>query len=91
VFYIFREHDVSDDLNTLHGLPLEPKFIVLCMNTDDMLISYTPNTPYLVDEFEHTLNRSYKYTSNVPFEYNFGIHIVYDREQRVFSIEVSVT
>jgi hypothetical protein len=47
VCYDFTEHadGTSVDLNTLRGLTLEPdeKLIILCMNTDGMLISYTEN------------------------------------------------
>jgi len=92
VCYVFREHadGSSVDLNTLRGLTLEPneKLIILCMNTDDMLISYTENARHLVDEFERTLNLSYECTPRVPLEYYLGMHIVRDREQRVLSIDV---
>ena len=92
VCYVFREHadGTSVDLDTLRGLTLEPneKLIILCMNTDDMLISYTENARHLVDEFERTLNLSYECTPRVPLEYYLGMHIVRNREQRVLSIDV---
>ena len=70
VCYVFREHadGTSVDLNTLRGLTLEPneKLIILCMNTDDTLISYTENARHQVDEFERTLNLSYECTPRVP-------------------------
>ena len=90
--YVFREHadGTSVDLDTLRGLTLEPneKLIILCMNTDGMLISYTENARHLVDEFERTLNLSYECTPRVPLEYYLGMHIVRNREQRVLSIDV---
>ena len=65
----------------LHGLTLvhlEPNknLIILCTNTDDILISYTENAHHLVDEFERTLNLSYECKPRVPLDYYLGMHIV---------------
>jgi hypothetical protein len=55
VCYVFREgYDGAPiDLDKLRGLALEPNgiLIILCMNTDDMLIVYTDSARHLVDEF----------------------------------------
>ena len=52
VCYVFREgYDGAPiDLDKLRGLTLEPneKLIILCMNTDDMLIAYTDSARHLV-------------------------------------------
>jgi hypothetical protein len=59
VCHVFREgyDGASIDLDKLRGLILEPneKLIILCMNTDDMLIAYTDSARHLVDEFERAL------------------------------------
>ena len=84
VCYVFRDHadGMSVDLDTFRGFTLEPneKLIILCINTDDMLISYTENARHLVDEFDRTLNVSYGCTPRVPLEYYLGMHTVRLRE-----------
>ena len=90
--YVFREHPDGKpvDLNEPRGIKLEPeeRLIILVMNTDDMLIAYTDSAREMVDEFERTLNLSYKTTPRVPLEYYVGMHIVRDREKRLLSIDV---
>ena len=92
VCYVFREgYDGAPiDLDKLRGLTLEPneKLIILCMNTDDMLIAYTDSARHLVDEFERSLNASYTSTPRTPLEYYLGMHVQRDRENRVLSIDV---
>ena len=92
VCYVFREgYDGAPiDLDNLRGLTLEPneKLIILCMNTDDMLIAYTDSARHLVDEFERSLNASYTSTPRTPLEYYLGMHVQRDREKRVLSIDV---
>lgn len=84
VCYVFREgYDGAPiDLDKLRGLTLEPneKLIILCMNTDDMLIAYTDSARHLVDEFERSLNDSYTSTPRTPLEYYLGMHVQRDRE-----------
>ena len=91
VCYVFREgYDGAPiDLDNLRGLTLEPneKLIILCMNTDDMLIAYTDSARHLV-EFERSLNASYTSTPRTPLEYYLGMHVQRDREKRVLSIDV---
>jgi hypothetical protein len=66
VCYVFREGNdgLPINLDKLQHITLEPdeKLIILCMNTDDMMISYTDNVRHLVDEFERSLNDSYACT-----------------------------
>jgi hypothetical protein len=92
VCYVFREgyDGVPIDLDKLRGLTLEPneKLIILCMNTDDMLIAYTDSARHLIDEFERSLNASYTSTPRTPLEYYLGMHVQRDREKRVLSIDV---
>ena len=92
VCYVFREgHDgLPIDLDKLRGITLEPdeKLIILCMNTDDMMISYTDNARHLVDEFERSLNASYACTPRVPLEFYLGMHVQRDRSKGVLSIDV---
>jgi hypothetical protein len=92
ICYVFREgYDGAPiDLDNLRGLTLEPneKFIILCMNTDDMLITYTDSARHLVDEFERSLNASYTSTPRTPLECYLGMHVQHYREKRVLSIDV---
>ena len=50
-------------MDKLHGLTSEPdeKLFILCMGTDDMLLSHTENARHLVDELELT-HPTYKCT-----------------------------
>jgi hypothetical protein len=88
--YDLQAHGAPIDLDKLRGLTLEPneKLIILCMNTDDMLIAYTDSARHLVDEFERSLNASYTSTPRTPLEYYLGMHVQRDREKRVLSIDV---
>ena len=92
VCYVFREGKDGQpiDLDKLRGITLEPeeKLIILCMNTDDMLISYTDSARHLVDEFERSLNASYAATPRTPLEFYLGMHVQRDRAKRVLSIDV---
>ena len=92
VCYVFREGQDGQpiDLDKLRGITLEPeeKLIILCMNTDDMLISYTDSARHLVDEFERSLNVSYAATPRTPLEFYLGMHVQRDRQKRVLSIDV---
>ena len=90
--YDLQAHGAPIDLDKLRGLTLEPneKLIILCMNTDDMLIAYTDSARHLVDEFERSLNASYTSTPRTPLEYYLGMHVQHDREKRVLSIDVGV-
>ena len=92
VCYVFRESQSGEPINLdqLRGITLEPdeKLIILCMNTDDMLISYTESARPLVDEFERSLNASYAATPRTPLEFYLGMHVQRDREKRVLSIDV---
>jgi hypothetical protein len=92
VCYVFREGQDGQpiDLDKLRGITLEPdeKLIILCMNTDDMLISYTDSARHLVDEFERSLNASYAATPRTPLEFYLGMHVQRDRQKRVLSIDV---
>ena len=92
VCYVFREGQDGKpiDLDKLRGITLEPneKLIILCMNTDDMLISYTDSARHLVDDFERSLNSSYSATPRTPLEFYLGMHVQRDREKRVLSIDV---
>ena len=92
VCYVFREGQDGQpiDLDKLRGITLEPdeKLIILCMNTDDMLISYTDSARHLVDEFERSLNASYAATPRTSLEFYLGMHVQRDREKRVLSIDV---
>jgi hypothetical protein len=73
VCYVFREGQDGQpiDLDKLRGITLESdeKMIILCMNTDDMLISYTDSARHLVDDFERSLNASYAATPRTPLEF----------------------
>ena len=68
--YVFREQGdgTPTNLDDLRGIQLDPdeKIIILVMNTDDMLISYSDNARSLVDAFELELNQSYEATTH-PF------------------------
>ena len=92
VCYVFREGQDGQpiDLDKLRGITLESdeKLIILCMNTDDMLISYTDSARHLVDDFERSLNASYAATPRTPLEFYLGMHVQRDREKRVLSIDV---
>ena len=92
VCYVFREGQDGQpiDLDKLRGITLEPeeKLIILCMNTDDMLISYTDSARHLVDEFERSLNVSYAATPRTTLEFYLGMHVQRDRQKRVLSIDV---
>ena len=92
VCYVFREGQDGQpiDLDKLRGITLEPdeKLIILCMNTDDMLISYTDSARHLVDEFERSLNASYTTTPRTSLEFYLGMHVQRDRKKRVLSIDV---
>jgi hypothetical protein len=92
VCYVFREGQDGQpiDLDKLRGITLEPeeKLIILCMNTDDMLISYTDSARHLVDEFERSLNVSYTATPRTTLEFYLGMHVQRDRQKRVLSIDV---
>ena len=92
VCYVFREGQDGQpiDLDKLRGITLEPdeKLIILCMNTDDMLISYTDSARHLVDEFERSLNASYAATPRTTLEFYLGMHVQRDRAKRVLSIDV---
>ena len=92
VCYVFREGKDGQpiDLDKLRDITLEPeeKLIILCMNTDDMLISYTDSARHLVDEFERSLNVSYAATPRTTLEFYLGMHVQRDRQKRVLSIDV---
>ena len=89
--YVFREGSDGNpsDLDTLRGIQLEPdeKIIILVMNTDDMLISYSENARGIVDEFELTLNEAYEATPRAPIEYYLGMHIQRDRKNRLLTLD----
>ena len=89
--YVFRERGdgTPSDLDTMRGIQLEPdeKIIILVMNTDDMLISYSENARGIVDEFELTLNEAYEATPRAPIEYYLGMHIQRDRKNRLLTLD----
>ena len=89
--YVFREGSdgTPSDLSTLRGITLEPdeKIIILVMNTDDMLISYSENARAIVDEFELSLNEAYEATPRMPIEYYLGMHIQRDRKHRLLALD----
>ena len=89
--YVFREQGdgTPTNLDDLRGIQLDPdeKIIILVMNTDDMLISYSDNARSLVDAFELELNQSYEATPRTPLEYYLGLHVQRDRKNRVLSLD----
>ena len=88
---MFREQGdgTPTNLDDLRGIQLDPdeKIIILVMNTDDMLISYSDNARSLVDAFELELNQSYEATPRTPLEYYLGLHVQRDRKNRVLSLD----
>ena len=92
VCYVFREGQDGQliDPDKLRGITLEPdeKLIILCMNTDDMLISYTDSARHLVDEFERSLNASYAAIPRTPLEFYLGMHVQRVWEKQVLSIDI---
>ena len=89
--YVFREGSdgTPSDLSTLRSITLEPdeKIIILVMNTDDMLISYSENARAIVDEFELSLNDAYEATPRMPIEYYLGMHIQCDHKNRLLTLD----
>ena len=77
------------DLNIERGMMLEEgeKLVIIVMNTDDMLIAYTKNAKSFVDNFEHTLNKSFEATPREEVEYYMGMHIIRDRERKLLGYD----
>jgi len=56
-------------------LEKDEKIIIMIMNTDNMLITYSDNARELVDSFEKKLNDSLETTPCFKIEYDMGIHV----------------
>ena len=71
-----------DELRDL-GLKIEKteKCIIMIINTDDMLITYSDNVRELVDFFEKKLNNFFEVTPRSKIEQFMGMHVLYNKQK----------
>ena len=57
------------------------KSIIMIINTDDMLITYSDNVRELVDFFEKKLNKFFEVTPRFKIKPFMGMHVLYDKQK----------
>ena len=77
------------NLDELRELKIEKngKIIIMIMNTDDMLITYSDNARELVDSFEKKLNNSFEATPRFKIEHYMGMHVLYNKQKGLLTLD----
>jgi len=63
------------------------KIMIMIMNTDDMLITYSDNARDLVDSFKQKLHNSFEATPRSQIEHYMGMSVLYDQEKGILTLD----